>query len=68
MGWRWGSGKGRSFSLDLKVIKIDRGQRKYFEVMWYLPQVNINKLHAVFELVGACFGEEVGGFLVMLNV
>ena len=31
-------------------------------------KVDLNELYAVFELVGACYWEEVGGFLVMLNV
>lgn len=62
--------RGGVLSLGLRVIKIGGGQRKYyFQVTWYIPRVHLNKLYAVFELVrGACYWEEVGGFLVMLNV
>lgn len=62
VGWRRGMGRGCKFSL--RIIKIDRGQRKcYIELMWYLPQVDLNKLYAVLELMGACYWEEVGGWL-----
>lgn len=65
---RWGGvgGRGGVLSLGLRVVKMGGGQRKrYIELMWHMPRVALNTLYgsAAFELMGACYWEEVGGWL-----